>query len=141
MKTVDGNLASAKRCAAYICHKYHSAGFHVRQLAEYGAFVINIRSSTTGAWGYLKKLAACSKDITVRIRQDENGSRLTVDASGDYGRQLATGGFGAFVAVGLVAVTAAAGSIDQHRLANAIEEDAASFLEHEASLALTMASR
>lgn len=139
MKIVDGNSASAKRCAAYICHKYHSAGFHVRQLAEYGAFVINIRSSTTGVWGCLKKIAACSKDITLRIGQ--NGSRLTVDASANYGRQLATGGFGTFVAVGLVAVTAAAGSIDQYRLANAIEEDAARFLEHEASSALPMASR
>lgn len=138
MKIVEGNLAGAKRCMMYICQKYHAEGYIVRQGQEWGTYVVNIRSTTTGFWGGVKKYSACAKDVTLRIGQ--KGSYLTVEASGDYGRQLATGGFGTFVAFGVVAVTAAAGSIGQHALANQVENDAVRFLEHESCLELPMAS-
>ena len=135
MKEVKGNLAGAKRCVEFICKKYHADGFVVRQGVEYGTFVLNIRSLTTGFGGLVKKLSACAKDITLRIGQKDS-TTLTVEANGEYGRQLATVGFGTFVAFGFVAITAAAGSLRQYALANQIESDAISFLENDSWLSL-----
>ena len=136
MKIVDGNLDNARRCAAYISKKYHDAGYVVRQVPEYGTYVIIIRSQTTGFWGGIKKYCACTKDVTLRV--GIKGSRLSVDASGDYTRQIGTGGFGMFIAVGALAITATAGAIGQHTLVNQVEADAVRFLEHDSSPALSL---
>lgn len=136
MKIVNADLDSARRCVAYIAKKYHSEGYVVRQGQEYATYVVCVRSPTTGFLGHLKKYSACAKDVTLRIGLNNNGSQLNIDASGDYGRQLATGGFGMFVAVGIVAITAMVGSAGQHALANRIETDAVVFLENEAVRAL-----
>ena len=131
MKTVNGNLDSARRCVEHIARKFHSEGYVVKQGQEYGCFVLSIRSATNGILGHLKRFTAIAKDVTLRI--GSNGARLTVEANGEYTRQLATGGFGTFVAVGAVAITAVAGAFSQHALANRIEADAISFLENEDS--------
>ena len=136
MKTVNGNLDSARRCVEHIAKKFHSEGYVLKQGQEYGTYIVCVRSPTTGFLGHSKKYCACAINIMLRIGLNGSGSQLNVDASGDYDRQLATVVFGTFVAFWPVAISAVTGVFRQRALARHIEADAISFLENEASRSL-----
>ena len=133
MKMIQGNFEDAKLLAMEIRRKY-SKEYRVTISCDVDAYVLHIRSDETGMWGAIKGVGGVDKDIVVRIRPD--GNVIFVEASGNYRGKLGRIGFGTFVAVGAVAVTAAWGSVLQADMALAIESFAEEFLQKRKRTAL-----
>ena len=139
MKVIKGNVKLAQLLVKHLHRKYSEKGYIVRFANEIDAYVLHICTDEAGFGGTCAGVTGLDKDIIVRIKPEArtDGQYVSVNASGKYKGKAGRLGFGACVACGIVAITAAWGIGAQVILARKIERDAEDFMRHQQCRALS----